>query len=160
MAIIKSDGRYTIRYIAKAVGISLSRVHFTLKRILIVRKISARTIPHILADDQKKPGTSTNRLAIAKNASQIHLKAICKYCYSWRNIVSLFRTSKKNGNKIWKTKHGRRPEVVKRTISTMKVLYRIFLLCDCIAVQYPVPKGKIVTGRYYRDVLKSWRKLL
>ncbi|MEW8542107.1 MAG: winged helix-turn-helix domain-containing protein, partial [Candidatus Thiodiazotropha sp.] len=29
--IIESDGRYTIRDIAKAVGISLSRVHFILK---------------------------------------------------------------------------------------------------------------------------------
>ena len=39
--IIGSDGRYTIRGIAKAVGISLLRVHFILKRILKVRNISA-----------------------------------------------------------------------------------------------------------------------
>ena len=58
--IIERDGRYTIWEIAKAVGISLSRVHFVLKRILKVRKISARWIPHILTDDQKK-GTCTNR---------------------------------------------------------------------------------------------------
>ena len=39
-AIIESDGRYMIRNIAKAVGISLSQVHFILKCILKVRKIS------------------------------------------------------------------------------------------------------------------------
>ena len=52
--IIESDGWHTIRDISKAVGISLSRVHFILKRILKVRKISARWIPHILTDDQKR----------------------------------------------------------------------------------------------------------
>ena len=36
--VIESDGRYTIRYIAKAVGISLSRGYFILKRILKVNK--------------------------------------------------------------------------------------------------------------------------
>ena len=44
-----------IRDIAKAVGISLSRVHFILK----VRKISARWIPHILTDDQKQVQVQT-----------------------------------------------------------------------------------------------------
>ena len=34
--IIESDGRYTIRDITKAVGISLLRVHFILKRVLKV----------------------------------------------------------------------------------------------------------------------------
>lgn len=56
---IESDGRYTIRDVAKAVDISLSWVHLILKRILKVRKISARGISHILMDDQKM-GTSTN----------------------------------------------------------------------------------------------------
>ena len=41
------------------VGISLSRVHFILKRILKVRKISARWIPHILTDDQKRVRVQT-----------------------------------------------------------------------------------------------------
>lgn len=51
--IIKSDGSYTTRDIAKAVGIKLSRVHFIFKRILKILKISARLIPYILTDDQK-----------------------------------------------------------------------------------------------------------
>ena len=45
--IIESDGRYTIRDIAKAVGILLSLVHFIVKRILKARKICTRWIPHI-----------------------------------------------------------------------------------------------------------------
>lgn len=52
---IESIGRYTICDIGKAIGISLSQVHFMLKRILKVRKSSAKWISHILA------GTNTNR---------------------------------------------------------------------------------------------------
>lgn len=40
--LIGSDGRHTFRDIAKAVGMSVSRVHFNLKRIMKVRIISAR----------------------------------------------------------------------------------------------------------------------
>ena len=41
---IRSDGGYTVRGIAKTVGINPSIVHFILKRILKERKISARSI--------------------------------------------------------------------------------------------------------------------
>ena len=51
--IIKSDGGNTIRGVFKVVGISLLRVHFMLKRILKVRKISARWIRHVLTDEIK-----------------------------------------------------------------------------------------------------------
>lgn len=44
--IIKSDGRYTIRDNAKAVV-----SYFTWKRILKVRKVSDRWLPHMLKDD-------------------------------------------------------------------------------------------------------------
>lgn len=50
--VIEIDSRYTIRDITKTVGILLSRLHFILKLILKVRKISAILILHILTDDQ------------------------------------------------------------------------------------------------------------
>lgn len=156
--IIESDGRYTIRDIAKAVGISLSRVHFILKRILKVRKISARWIPHILTDDQKKVRVQTAKrlLKMFPNFNQRQFANIVTGDETW---VHYFEPVRKVGNKIWLTKHGRRPVVAKRTMSTKKVLYCIFFSCDGLAVQIPVPKGKSVTGRYYRDVvLKKLKK--
>ena len=56
--IIENDGRYMIHDIAKAVGISLLRVYLILKRILKVRKNSARWIPHLLTDEQKRIQTA------------------------------------------------------------------------------------------------------
>lgn len=77
--VIESDSRDTIPDITKDVGLSLSRVHFILKRILNVRKISAIWILHILTDDQKWVRVR-NVIVLLKNVSQIQTKTTCKYC--------------------------------------------------------------------------------
>ena len=51
--IIEGDARFTVHDIARKVGISLSTVHL-LKKHLKVRKISARWVPHLLTDEQKR----------------------------------------------------------------------------------------------------------
>ncbi|XP_062593106.1 histone-lysine N-methyltransferase SETMAR-like [Saccostrea cucullata] len=154
--IIESDGRYTIRDIAKAVGIS--RVHFILKRILKVRKISARWIPHTLTDDQKKVRIQTAK-RLLKMFPNFNQRQFANIVTGDETGVHYFEPVRKVGNKLWLTKHGRRPVVAKRTMSIKNVLYCIFLSCDVLAVQIPVPKGKRVTGRYYRDVvLKKLKK--
>ena len=53
--IIEGDARFTVRDIARKVGISLSTVHLILKKHLKVRKISARWVPHLLTDGLKWP---------------------------------------------------------------------------------------------------------
>ena len=45
--IIEGDARFTVRDIARKVGISLSTVHLILKKHLKVRKISASWVPHL-----------------------------------------------------------------------------------------------------------------
>ena len=52
--IIEGDARFTVRDIARKVGISLSTVRLILKKYLKVRKISARWVPHLLTDEQKR----------------------------------------------------------------------------------------------------------
>ena len=47
---IEGDASFTVRDIARNVGISLSMVHLTLKKHLKVRKIFARWVPHLLTD--------------------------------------------------------------------------------------------------------------
>ena len=62
--IIEGDARFTVRDIARKVGISLSTVHLILKKHLKVRKISARWVPHLLTDEQKR-----QRIKVAKKAA-------------------------------------------------------------------------------------------
>ena len=64
------------------IGISLSRVLYILKNILIVRKISARWVPHLLTDGQKK-----QRVKIAKQLLKIFDNK------KFANVV--------NGDKTW-----------------------------------------------------------
>ena len=53
--IIEGDARFTVRDIARKVGISpLSTVQLILKKHLKVRKVSARWLLHLLADEQKR----------------------------------------------------------------------------------------------------------
>ena len=67
--IIEGDARFTVRVSARKVGISLSTVHLILKKHLKVRKISARWVPHLLTDEQKR-----QRVKVAKKLLQMFPK--------------------------------------------------------------------------------------
>ena len=59
--IIEGDARFTVCDIAWKVGMSLSTVHFILKKHLKVRNIFARWVPHLLTDEQNR-----QRVLVAK----------------------------------------------------------------------------------------------
>ena len=64
--IIEGDARFTVRYIAQKVGISLSTAHLILKKHLKVQKIFARWVPYLLTDEQ-----TDNGLKWQKDASNV-----------------------------------------------------------------------------------------
>ena len=156
--IIEGDVRFTVRDIARKVGISLSTVHLILKKHLKVRKISARWVPHLLTDKQKR-----QRVKVAKKLLQMFPKYDKK---QFGNVVTgdetwvhYFEPFRKVSNKIWATKHSKRPIIAKRSLSTKKVLYAIFFSGEGVAIKVPVKKGKNITGKYYKDaVLKKLKK--
>ena len=78
--IIEGDARFTVRDIARKVGISLSTVHLILKKHLKVRKISARWVPHLLTDEQKR-----QRVKVAKKLLQMFPKCDKK---QFANVVT------------------------------------------------------------------------
>ena len=156
--IIEGDARFTVRDIARKVGISFSTVHLILKKHLKVRKISARWVPHLLTDEQKR-----QRVKVAKKLLQMFPKYDKK---QFANVVTgdetwvhFFEPVRKVSNKIWATKHSKRPIVAKHSLSTKKVLYAIFFSGEGVAIKVPVKKGKSITGKYYKDVvLKKLKK--
>ena len=52
--IIEGDARFTVCDIACKVGMSLSTVHFILKKHLKVRNLFARWVTHLLTDEQNR----------------------------------------------------------------------------------------------------------
>ena len=100
--IIEGDARFTVRDIARKEGISLSTVHLILKKHLKVRKISARWVPHLLTDEQKR-----QRVKVAKKLLQMFPKYDKK---QFANVVTgdetwvhYFEPVRKVSNKIWAT---------------------------------------------------------
>jgi histone-lysine N-methyltransferase SETMAR len=96
-----------------------------LKKHLKVRKISARWVPHLLTDEQKRL-----RVKVAKKLIQMIPKYDKK---QFANVVTDHETwvhyckpVKTVSNKIWATKRNKRPIIAKRSLSAKKVLYAIF----------------------------------
>ena len=54
LTIIEKDARFTVRQLAQMTNLGLPSIHFILKKILKVTKISARWIPHLLTDEQNR----------------------------------------------------------------------------------------------------------
>ena len=96
---------YTVCDIAQMVDISLSRVHYIQKNILNVRKISARWVPHLLSDVEKK-----QRIKIVKQLLKILPKYVKK---KFANVVTgdetyYFEPVRMVSNEIWATKNKKR----------------------------------------------------
>ena len=61
--------------------------------------------------------------------------------------------------KFGQQKSTKKPCVARRTIRVQKVVYAVFFSTQGPAIQIAVPKGKGITGKFYRDkVLKKLKR--
>ena len=58
------------------------------------------------------------------------------------NWVYYFEPVRKFSNKIWASKHSRRPIIAKRSLSARKVWYEIFFSGEGVAIKVPMENGK------------------
>ena len=66
---------------------------------------------------------------------------------------SFFEPQRKIDNKIWATRNARRPVIAKRTNSVKKVMLAVFFDINGPIVQISVPRGRTVTGTFYKRKL-------
>ena len=139
--IIEGYVRFTVRDIARKVGISLSTVHLILKKQLKILKKFARWVPHLLTDEQ-----NSQRVKMAKKLLQMFQtcdkKQFGNVVTGDENWVYYFEPIRKVRNKIWATKHSRRPIIAKRSLSAKKVCYAIFFSGEGVAIKVPMEKDK------------------
>ena len=147
--IIEGDARFTVRDIARNVGISLSMVHLILKKHLKVRKIFARWVPHLLTDEQNR-----QRDKVAKNMLQMFQtcdkKQFANVVKGYENWIYYFEPVRKFSNKIWASKHSRRPIIAKRSLSARKVWYAVFFSGEGVAIKVPMENG----NKHHRKALQ------
>ena len=137
--IIERDARFTVHDIARKVGISLSTVHLLLKKHLKVRKISARWVPHLLTDEQKRQRVKV-AIKLLQRFPKYGKKQFANFATGDETLVYCFEPVRKVSKKIWATKHSKRPIIVKRSLSAKKVLYAIFFSGEEVVIKVPVKK--------------------
>ena len=113
--IIEGDARFTVRDIARKVGILLSTVQ-QMEKHFKVQKIFARWVPHLLTDEQNR-----QRIKVAKKLLQMFQtcdkKQFANVVTGDETCVYYFEHVRKVNKKIWATKHSKRPIVAKRSLS-------------------------------------------
>ena len=106
----------------------------------------------MLSDEQKRV-----RVENAKKLLKLYPKYTKK---TFDNLVTgdetwvyYFEPKRKSSNRIWASKNAKRPSIAKRLRTVKKVLYVIFFDNKGPVMQIPVPKGKTVTGNFYKNVV-------
>ena len=106
-------------------------------------------MPHLLTDEQNR-----QRVKVAKKLLQMFQtfdkKQFGNVITDDENWVYYFEPVRKVSNKIWATKHSRRPIIAKRSLSAKKVWYAIFFSGEGVAIKVLVEKSK----KHHRKVLQ------
>ena len=98
---LNKDRRLTIRHIAKTTSINCSTVHQIVSKDLGMRKVSARWVPRILTEEQKKVRVDvcTNLLSRLQAEPQTFLDRTVTQDETW---VHHFDPETKQQSTIWK----------------------------------------------------------
>ena len=124
-------------------------VHLILKKHLKVRKIFARWVPHLLTGEQNR-----QRDKVAKNMLQMFQtcdkKQFANVVTGVENWIYYFEPVRKCSNKIWASKHSRRPIITKRSLSAWKVWYAIVFSGEGVAIKVPMENG----NKHHRKALQ------
>ena len=98
-------------------------------------------MPHLLTDEQ-----NGQRVKVAKKLFHMFQtcdkKQFANVVTGDENGVYYFEPVRKFSNKIWASKHSRRPIIAKRFLSVRKVCYAIFFSGEGVVLKVPMEKGK------------------
>ena len=153
--VVKQDALLSVKDIASCTGISEGSVQTVLKKRLDLRKVCARWVPHLLTEEQKTQCLECAR-ELLKTYKGCNSQVISNLLTCDETWVHLFEPHRRADNKQLKRKDKKRPCIIKRTISSKKMLYAVFFNSSGPVVQVPYPSGHTVTGRFYKNsVLKK-----
>ena len=150
--LLTADSRDTLRELARHTGLNLQRIHFIIRKVLGLKKICARWIPHLL-DSKQKYDRVKKAKKILQTFSKYDQNKFSAFVTGDETWIHYFEPKLKSANRVWATRNGRRPVIAKRTMSVKKVMYVMFFTNKGKALQIVVPKGKSVTAKFYKNVV-------
>ena len=157
--IVLGDRRITMGQIAEEVGCSITTIHRILHNHLHMKKLSARWVPRMLRDDQKRK----RRMISQQLLDQMHadkenfFSRIVTQDETW---VHHFEPESKEQSKAWKHLGSPPPRKFKAMTSPKKIMASVFWDQDGIIMIDYLPKGETITGLYYAQELRKLRDAL
>ena len=114
----------------------------------------------MLTDEQNR-----QRDKVAKNMLQMFQfcdkKQFANVVTGDENWIYYFEPIRKFCNKIWASKHSRRPIIAKRSLSARKVWYAaIFFSGEGVAIKVPMENGNKHHVKHYKDIVLEKPKIL
>ena len=83
----------------------------------------------------------------------MHQNSFNNFITSDEILVYYFKPKRKCSNRVWATQNAVSPSIAKRQRTFKKVLYIVFFDNKGPVLQLPVPKGRTVTGAFYKNVV-------
>ena len=150
------DRCVSIETISAQFDVSAGTVHTIICEELKMRKICAKFVPKVLRKDQKERRCHDSREMVKQiNLDPTVRNALvtcdesCIYCYD---------PETKRQSSQWKHAGSPRPENVRQSKSTHKLLMIPFFDSASMIYMHRVPTGQTVKKEYYVEVLREFRK--
>lgn len=154
-AAINENRRLTVRELEEDLGIQKSSVCNILHEDLKMSRVSAKFVPRLLAEDQKKCRLeiAQDNLDLIKSDPGLFKKVITGD-ESW---VYGYDPETKAQSSQWKTREEQRPKKARQSRSNVKTMITVFFDQDGIVHHEYAPRGQTVNKEYYLEVLRRLR---
>lgn len=156
---VLKDRRIKIREIAEHVGISYERVQNIVTNVLGMMKLSARWVPRLLTEEQKRVRhkTSAECLALFEADPENFLERFVTMDETW---VHHYQPESKQQSKQWKHHGSPPPRKAKTVPSAGKVMASFFWDSKGIIMVDYLSKGQTINGAYYANLLRQLRQAI
>lgn len=150
--LILNDRRIKVREVANTMGISKERVGYILHKELHMKKLCARWVPRLLTADQKCIRMKISEQCLDRfHKDKTHF--VRRFVTMDETWIHHYTPESKQQSKQWTESGGSAPKKAKSLPSAGKIMASVFWDAKGILLIDYLPKGKTITGEYYRILL-------
>lgn len=157
--LVLTDRRVTIRHLNEITGISYGSIQRILTEELHMNKVSARWVPRMLTDNQKKIRYEMSSVNLEKFRSdpETFLRRFVTVDESW---IHHFDPETKQQSMTWKRPSSPTPKKFKVSSSAGKVMASVFWDAEGVIMIDYLQKGATITGSYYAEQIQRLREAI
>lgn len=157
--VVLEDRRVTIRHVAEVTGLSYGSIQRILANELHMRKVSARWVPKMLNDEQKKKRVDMSRANLEKFQADKD-NFLSRFVTMDETWIHHFDPETKQQSMTWKRSDEPTPKKFKVSSSAGKVMASVFWDAEGIIMVDYLQKGATITGSYYAEQIRRLREAI